>query len=161
MNIKAKIITVLFYSSESIKISSLAKNFNIDKDIILKMIDDANNDLKKMGLIIISDKNEAQLVALPEYTKTIEEFYDSTPQPLSQPALETLSVIAYKQPISKDEVDEIRGVSSEQSIRNLLSKKLIEKAVKNNVTKYKTTIEFLKLMGLESLKQLDNYDANK
>lgn len=161
MSIKAKIIAILFYSSESIKISSLAKNFNLEKDIVRETLNAANNDLKEIGLIIIFDKNEAQLVALPEYTNIIEEFYDSTPQPLSQPALETLSVIAYKQPISKDEVDEIRGISSEQSIRNLLSKKLIEKTIKNNITKYKTTIEFLKLMGIESLKQLDNYNANK
>ncbi|MCX6806252.1 MAG: SMC-Scp complex subunit ScpB [Patescibacteria group bacterium] len=87
----------------------------------------------------------------------IEEFYDSTPQSLSQPALETLSVIAYKQPVSKEEIDEIRGISSEQSLKNLLNRDLVEKVTKSEQTKYATTLEFLKLMGISSVKELEGY----
>ncbi len=161
MNETAKLITILFYSSEPISSKSLCDNLNIKTETLSKIIKMANEKLDDLGLIVITDNKTIQLVAQPEYTSLIEEFYDSTPQPLSQPALETLSVVAYKQPISKEEIDEIRGISSDQSIKNLLNKHLIKKVSHNNSTKYRTTTEFLKLMGVESLNQLDSYNENK
>ncbi len=158
MNLTAKIITILFYSSEPINITSLAKNVGIKSSELLDEIKTANRKLSDLGLIIITDESTAQMAAKPEYTSLIDEFYDSTPQALSQPALETLSVVAYQQPISKDEIDEIRGVSSEQSIKNLLNKHLIKKGVVGGLEKYKTTTDFLKLMGIEDINQLEGYE---
>ena len=158
MNETAKLITILFYSSEPISESSLSKNMGLEKKRLQEEMTKANEKLSELGLIIISDGSMMQLVAKPEYSNIIDEFYDSTPQSLSQPALETLSVIAYKQPIAKEEIDEIRGVSSEQSIKNLLNKHLIKKVLEKNNDKYKTTTEFMKLMGIESLKQLEGYE---
>ena len=155
MNETAKLITILFYSSEPISESSLSKNMGLEKKRLHSEMAKANEKLSELGLVIISDSSMMQLVAKPEYSNIIDEFYDSTPQSLSQPALETLSVIAYKQPVSKEEIDEIRGVSSEQSVKNLLNKHLIKKVSVNNSEKYKTTTEFMKLMGIESLKQLE------
>jgi segregation and condensation protein B len=158
MNEVSKLIAILFYSSEAVKIKSLSKNLNLEKGQILDIVDKARPKLSELGMTIIHDESEMQLVVKPEYASLIEEFYDSTPQALSQPALETLSVIAYKQPISKDEIDEIRGISSDQSIKNLLNKQLILRTTNDGITKYKTTAEFLKLMGIESLNELDNYE---
>ena len=84
----------------------------------------------------------------------IEEFYETSPQPLSQAALEVLSIVAYKQPITRASIDEIRGVGSEQSIKNLLNKQLIKKTNANNETNYRTTTEFLNAMGITNIKQL-------
>ena len=161
MNETAKLIAILFYSSEPISLNSLSKNLALDKEKLTNLINKANEKISELGLVIISDSSTVQLVAQPEYSRIIDEFYDSTPQSLSQPALETLSVIAYKQPISKEEIDEIRGVASEQSIKNLINKHLIKKVSKNNNEKYKTTTEFLKLMGIESVSQLEDYNENK
>jgi len=158
MNELAKLVPILFYSSEEITIKSLLENLSMDRGAFDQLMKEANKELGKMGLIIISEDKTVQLVAKPEYTNIIDEFYDSTPQSLSQPALETLSVIAYKQPIAKGEIDEIRGISSEQSIRNLLNRNLIKKISSKNSTKYKTTSEFIKLMGIESIKDLEGYE---
>ena len=100
-----------------------------------------------------------QLTIESGYSSLIEEFYDTTPEVLSQPALEVLSIIAYKQPIGKDDIDEIRGVSSEQSLRNLLNKALIKKvtqATQATQAKFVTTAEFMKLVGISSLDQLQD-----
>ena len=161
MNETAKLIAILFYSSEPISLNSLSKNLALDKEKLTNLINKANEKISELGLVIISDSSTVQLVAQPEYSRIIDEFYDSTPQSLSQPALETLSVIAYKQPISKEEIDEIRGVASEQSIKNLINKHLIKKVSENNNEKYKTTTDFLKLMGIESVSQLEDYNENK
>jgi len=158
MSEASKLIAILFYSSEAIKIKALSKNLNLEKDKIIQIAKEASSKLAEIGMTIIYDESEMQLVINPEYAGLIEEFYDSTPQALSQPALEVLSVIAYKQPISKDEIDEIRGISSEQSIKNLLNKHLVVKIINDNNEKYKTTAEFLKLMGIKSIKELDDYE---
>ena len=152
-----KLVAILFCSSEPITLNALRKNLASDKTKLNKTIEQANIKLDVIGLIIIINDKKAQLVTKPEYSNMIEEFYDSTPQSLSQPALETLGVIAYKQPVSKEEIDEIRGISSEQSLKNLLNRNLVEKVTKSEQTKYDTTLEFLKLMGISSVKELEGY----
>ena len=106
--------------------------------------------------MVISDSDTMQLTVQSGYSSLIEEFYETTPQELSQPALEVLSIIAYKQPIGKSDIDEVRGVSSEQSLRNLLNKSLIKKVVRGGQTKFVTTAEFMKLVGISSINQLQD-----
>jgi segregation and condensation protein B len=154
MNNTAKLISILFYVGDPISLTDISKTFKIKKDEALKEIKQAKAKLEPLGLTIIEDGQSIQLVVLSEYSALIEEFYQSSPQPLSQAALEVLSVIAYNQPINKDDIDEMRGVSSDQSIKNLLNKGLIKKVQKNNMTKYTTTTAFLKAMGIKSLMEI-------
>ena len=109
-----------------------------------------------------------QLVTNPRFKDEMEELFGSkNDNQLSKSALETLAVIAYKQPITKEDVDKIRGVSSTRSINMLLSYKLVtisgssDDVLKSPV--YSTTSRFLemfKLKGTEDLPSLDtlNFD---
>ena len=150
-----KLVSVLFYSGDFVDEKELCKNFGIKKDQLDRLVEKTNKSLEDLGLFVLSNEGKLQLTALNNYTEMIEEFYEASPQPLSQAALEVLSIIAYKQPLTKAEIDEIRGVSSEQSIRNLLNKDLIKKSSGSNTPRYSTTAEFLKIAGIRSLKELD------
>ena len=110
----SKFVAVLFYSGEMIDEAELCKNFGIKPAELVKIKDKANDLLEKVGLFILHSDGSFQLTALNNYTEIIEEFYEASPQPLSQASLEVLSIIAYKQPITKAEIDEIRGLSSDQ-----------------------------------------------
>jgi segregation and condensation protein B len=90
---------------------------------------------------------------------TIEKFLGLTfSGKFSAPALETLAIIAYRQPITRPEIDSIRGVNSDGVLRTLISKGLIEEIGRletvGHPTLFATTFEFLRYFGLESLEQL-------
>lgn len=149
-----KLVSVLFYSGDIVDEAELCNNFGIDQARLERLKDDANKTLENVGLFILESEGKYQLTALSNYTETIEEFYEASPQPLSQASLEVLSIIAYKQPITRAEIDEIRGVTSEQSVKNLLNKDLIKKSSQGDMAKFTTTTEFLKIAGIKSLKEL-------
>jgi segregation and condensation protein B len=156
MDHQAKLVSLLFYSAEPIGIGQILKTFGISKNELEELKDSANKSLEAVGLMLISDSDTMQLTVQSGYSALIEEFYKTTPQELSQPALEVLSIIAYKQPIGKSDIDEIRGVSSEQSLRNLLNKSLIKKVTKATQIKFVTTAEFMKVVGISSINQLED-----
>lgn len=156
MDLQAKLVSLLFYSVEPIPAGQILKTLEIDKKQLEKLKDSTNKSLGPLGLMIITDGDTMQLTIQSDFSSLIEEFYKTTPQLLSQPALEVLSIIAYKQPIGKSDIDEIRGVSSEQSLRNLLNKALIKKVTKSAQTKFVTTAEFMKLVGISSINQLQD-----
>ena len=159
MNEQGKLVGILFYSDEPVKAKVVANSFGIDSQKLSNLVSDTNKNLQKLGLFIIENEGELQLTMLGEYTEMIEEFYQVSPQSLSQPSLEVLSIIAYKQPIGKNAIDEIRGVASDQSLKNLLNKGLIKKVSSKHDIKYVTTTEFLKAVGIKSLKDLDGTET--
>jgi segregation and condensation protein B len=109
--------------------------------------------------------NKVQLVTAPELSETIEVFLGlETTTTLSQAALEALAIIAYKQPVTRPEVDVIRGVNSDGVLRTLLSKGLIEELGRAETPGrpiyYGTSAEFLQYFGLETLDGLPFIDFN-
>ena len=100
-----------------------------------------------------------QFMTKPEYHNVVGTYLkQTTKKRLSQAALETLSIIAYKQPISKSELESIRGVSCDYSIQKLLEKELIEIAGRSDAPGrpllYKTSEKFMDYFGLKSLRDL-------
>lgn len=111
------------------------------------------------GLEIIKIDNKYQFCTKKEYFEYIYPLFDNRAKPnLSNPALETLSIIAYNPKITRAEIEAIRGVNSDGTIYKLLEYNLIEEAGRleapGRPTTYKTTTHFLKTFGLESLKEL-------
>ena len=94
----------------------------------------------------------------PEYASVLARADKPVRRRLSSSALETLAIIAYRQPVSRVEIEKIRGVRSDKMISTLLEKGLIEEAgYKDTIGRpltYKTTIEFLRLFGMTTLKEL-------
>lgn len=113
------------------------------------------------GLALIKNNGQYQLTTAPDNATLIQEFLkDETSGELSQPSLEALTIIAYRGPIGKLELERIRGVNCSLIIRNLLLRGLIEEKY-NKVTDenhYTVTHDFIRFLGLGSLEELPDYE---
>lgn len=161
MNIDGKLIGLLFYTDEKLDNKVVCEFLKIDSIKLDKIVKGLNTKISELGLKIIKDNKNIELVCDEKYSGEIEKFFSLAPQALSQASLEVLSIIAYKQPITKPEIDEIRGVSSEQSIRNLINKDLICEEGSKSLPKYKTTLEFLKVTGINNIKELPKNEKDQ
>lgn len=108
-------------------------------------------------------KNKFQMTTDPMISQTVEKFLDlQAPSILSQAALETLAIVAYKQPVTRPQVDVVRGVNSDSVLRSLLSKGLIEELGRADTPGrpfyYGTAAAFLQYFGLESIDDLPFVD---
>lgn len=128
-------------------------------DELRDILEELRGDYESKNLQIVEVAEGYQLGTRPDYFEWIRRFLklDKTFR-LSQPALDTLSIIAYKQPLTRAEVEEIRGVDSSGVIKTLLEKKIIgpagRKEVPGKPIMYKTTKKFLEYFGLRDLSEL-------
>lgn len=162
MSLKAKIESILFISSKPLTISDLFKFLKIDKKEIKKALEELQSDYHRIcsGLQIISNNNKYQLTTAAKNSDLVQEFLQQEVSgELSQPSLETLTIIAYRGPISKTDLEKIRGVNCSLILRNLLIRGLIEELKSNSDQKiYNVTLDFLRHLGVENLEQLPNYN---
>ncbi len=159
--IKSAIESLLFAWGEPLKIKDLAKALDIPTDKIKSNIIDLKKEFNEQmrGIQLIEVNNSYQLCTRRENYQYIEKLcMSSVSKGLSQPSLEVLAIIAYKQPITKHEIDNIRGVKSDKAINTLIERELIE--VKGRLEKtgrpliFGTTELFLKVFGFKSLEDL-------
>ena len=150
---------VLFSSAKPISIEMLEEVFELSKEEVQDYIDTLQRELeeKNRGIRLRVSGAGIELVSAMEsvdYVGHIRKREDK----LSNAAMETLAVIAYKQPITKAEIEEIRGVNSDKIIKQLLTRSLIEElGHKDTVGRpilYGTTDEFLRSAGVESIEAL-------
>lgn len=125
--------------------------------IIQEMMDDYQQDHR--GITMMNDNGTLHLTTKPEHASYYKQLLDSKGSTrLSQAALETLAIIAYQQPITRIEIDDIRGVKSDHAARTLVNRGLIEeKGRKDAIGRpilYGTTKEFLIYFGLTSIEEL-------
>lgn len=163
MHIKSKIESLLFISAKPMSIKQLAELIKKDK----KEIENAGKELveeyrnNKKGIQIIKNSFKLQMVSSSENAKLIQEFIkDETTGDLSRPSLETLTIIAYRGPVSKIDLDRIRGVNCSLILRNLLLRGLIE--AKNDSKKqeiyYTITFDFIRFLGINDARELPDYE---
>lgn len=152
---------ILFASGERIEVSRLSEVLEVDPDEIQKAADELANNLafERRGIRILKLEDGYQMVSSGEMADYISKALETRKPPkLSSSQLETLTIIAYYQPATKAVVEQIRGVDSSYSVGALLNKKLIEEAGRLNVPgrpiQYKTTPDFLRTFGLQSLEDL-------
>lgn len=159
--IKAIIEALLFIWGDPLSLKDISNILEISEkkaEIILKdMIDEF--DFNRRGIKIIRIKNSYQLCTRPEHYPWISKLsQQKDSKSLSTAALETLSIIAYRQPITKNEIDAVRGVKSDRVIETLINRNLVEEKGRLEKTGkpiiYGTTDEFLRYFGLESLADL-------
>lgn len=163
--LKGIIEEILYIWGEPIDINDLSKIiFDAEKSeirrAIYEMMEERNENLS--GLIIKKYENKYQFSTRSEHEKYISNIVKKSEKNLSNSSLETLSIIAYKQPITRAEIDKIRGVKSQSTIDSLLDKKLIrENGRLDKIGKpiiYVTTDLFLKYFNITSLDQLPKID---
>jgi len=160
-----QIEALLFVSSGLISIGQIGKTLDISESEVERTLRSLDDHYKEHGhgLRLMRVKNRVQLMTAPELSETIEAFLGlEATSTLSQAALEALAIIAYKQPITRPEVDVIRGVNSDTVMRTLLTKGLIEELGRAETPGrpifYGTSAEFLQYFGLESLDSLPFID---
>ena len=130
MNIKSIIESLLFSSGEPVSIKKLAKILKKDENLIKKEIQSLGSEYldNNRGLQIIKKADKVQLVSSSQNSQYVKELIkDEISDDLSTVSLETLAIIAYKGPITRTEVEEIRGVNCSFTIRKLLIRGLIER----------------------------------
>lgn len=163
--LKGIIEEILYIWGEPIDINDLSKIiFDAEKSeirrAIYEMMEERNENLS--GLIIKKYENKYQFSTRSEHEKYISNIVKKSEKNLSNSSLETLSIIAYKQPITRVEIDKIRGLKSQSTIDSLLDKKLIrENGRLDKIGKpiiYVTTDLFLKYFNISSLDQLPKID---
>lgn len=157
---RAVIQCLLFVSTEPVTSSELAKLSGLDEEVVEYTIEQLRNIYarEKMGLDIVLLDGGWQLCTRPELADIVERVFPVRKRGLSYAALETLSIIAYRQPITRVEIEQIRGVKVEGVLQTLMDRGLIaEQGRKNAPGKpvlYITTLEFLRQFNLESLNDL-------
>ena len=163
--IKSIIESILFVTGEPLSLRDIAINLEMPpryvEEVLNEMILDYEASLR--GIKLISIKGEYQLVTKSENSDYIQMLLKKNKrQSLSQASLESLAIIAYKQPITRIDIDEIRGVKSESAIQKLIEKNLIKESGRLDVPGrpilYSTTNEFLRQFELNDLKELPSLD---
>ena len=160
-SLSAALDGILLVHNKPITFEKLASVFGITveetKNLVYKRKEDYEKN-KKCGLQIAVLDNGVQFATKAKISSFIQRLDGQKLVSLSLPALETLSVIAFKQPITKAEIDAVRGVNSEGVVNTLLEKKLIyisgEKEALGKPRLYSTTQDFLYYFGMNSLKEL-------
>lgn len=162
MNIKSQIESLLFISAKPMSNNNLAELIGATVKEIQLAGDELIEEFKtsQRGTQIIKNGNNFQMVSSPENTELIKSYIkDETTGELSRPSLETLTIIAYRSPIAKIDIDRIRGINCSLILRNLLLRGLIEaKADKDkNETYYSVTFDFVRFLGLNDVKELPDF----
>lgn len=159
--IKGIIEAILFASGKIVTLDEFSMSLEMDKKEIANIIEEMKEEYKNAnrGIEIVYVNNGYTISSKKEYHEYIYQIIDKRAKPnLSQAALEVLSIIAYNPKITRAEIENIRGVSSDASIYRLLEHNLIEEAGKLDLPgkpmSYKVTEEFLKKFGLNTLEDL-------
>ncbi|MFD1413901.1 SMC-Scp complex subunit ScpB [Oceanobacillus jeddahense] len=151
---------------EGITVSELSNVLDISLDEVRHLIDELQTDYKEQnrGLMILNANGMLSLTTKPDHSDYFKKWViQPKPNRMSQAALETLAIIAYQQPITRAEIDEIRGVRSERPLQTLVSRMLIEECGRKETvgrpTLFRTTKEFLTFFGLSTLEELPELDS--
>ncbi|MBI4054333.1 MAG: SMC-Scp complex subunit ScpB [Candidatus Doudnabacteria bacterium] len=161
-NLISKIQSILFAAGRPIKIAELTKVLGVDRETAAAALAELGNELTHSGINLISHEDKYQLVSNPENAKILSEFLNSElREKLTDASVETLAIVLYKQPISRAEIESIRGVNSQYTLRQLQIRGLIEKSASPEDGRrlvYRTTLDFMRHMGITDLKQLPDFE---
>ncbi len=163
MLIKSKIESLLFISAKPMTIKQLAQLVRKEPKEVEAAIEELAADYRerKAGLAIIKNGSSCQMVSSPENSSLARDFIkDETTGELTRPSLETLTIIAYRGPISKLDLERIRGVNCSLILRNLSLRGLVEdkQDKKKNETYYNVTFDFIRFLGINDVSQLSDYE---
>ena len=153
---------LLFVQNQPIQIKTIAKIINTSVKNMEKIIEEISVSLDDHGIKIQSGPSGIQLITIPEANEVIKTAYKlEAEKPLTRATLETLAIVAYKQPVTRAEIEKVRGVSCDGHLANLRRRGLIE--VTGRAEKigrpllFSTTQNFLSYFGLENANQLPNF----
>ncbi len=164
-SLKILVESLVFVSDGPVPVDALAKALDQDEANVERALAALNDDYQTRGIRLQRTRDRVQLVSAPEFAAYVQKFLglDAAAR-LSLAALETLAIIAYRQPITRPQVEAIRGVNCDGVIHNLLARGLIEEFGRLDTVghpiQYGTTFEFLQYFGLTSVSDLPPLPAD-
>jgi len=161
MNIHSqKIESLLFYFNEEMGKKKLADMAGISLAQLEEAVHEIQESRKDAGIVLVETSTTLSLGTHPNTAQLIESVTEAeTVSPLSKAALETLSVVLYQSPVTRAEIDTVRGVNSLYSVRNLLVRGLVSRRTVDGSVVYEPTTETLQLLGVSSGKDMPDYAA--
>ena len=164
MSVTSQIESLLFVSHQPLSLAQLKKLTDAKKSEVeaaLSSLKEKYASQNESGITLMSLGDKYQLVSHSENAELVKAFLKSdVTGELTDPALETLTIIAYRGPITKPELEQIRGVNCGLILRNLLIRGLIERVEdkKLDMPRYQATHEFIKFLGVSSVSKLPDYE---
>lgn len=164
-DISARIEALLFYKGEPVSVRFLAETLKVSEEVVREALVSLEHSLEGRGVVLMRIEDEVTLGTAPQMGQMIETLVkDELNKDLGRAGLETLSIVLYRGPIARSEINYIRGVNSNHILRALLVRGLIEKVEEtgkeggSRSTVYRPTFELLSYMGIRSVKDLPEYE---
>ena len=165
MNLEQKIEAVLFWKGEPVAETDLVHMFKETGESISQSLNSLETSLANRGIQLVRNGREIELRTAPEASELIEELTrEELSRDLGKAALETLAIVLYRGPITRAEIDYIRGVNSSFILRSLLIRGLVEREPNEKDQRsflYRPTIELLSHLGVSKVEDLPNYQGVK
>lgn len=165
LKLKAQIEAILFWKGEPLKIKKLAEILGVSNDDIENAIKELETNLNERGLTLIRLEDEIGLGTHPEMGEKIKELTkEEITRDLGKAGLETMTIILYKGPVTRADIDYIRGVNSQFILRNLLVRGLIERVPNPNDERsylYKPTFALLEYLGISKVEDMPEFESLK
>jgi segregation and condensation protein B len=162
--LKQEIESLLFISHKPLtikKLSELSGRSSVEVETVLETLKNEYNQAEEKGIRIIFNNDLVQMATAPASVETVEKFLkEELTGEMTRPQLEALTVIAYRGPITKMELEQIRGVNCSLILRNLIMRGLVESYLdkKTKIIRYQATNDFIKFLGITETKQLPDYE---
>ena len=166
LELTSLIESLLFVADAPVTPAQLAAALDVEPKAVEEALDQLAADYQQRGLRLQRKAGRVQLVTAPEAAPAVERFLGlELSSKLSPAALETLAIVAYRQPVTRAQVEAIRGVNSDSVLRTLINKGLIEEVGRleqvGRPILYGTTFEFLQYFGLQDLQDLPPLDEGE
>jgi len=157
--LSVKLEALLFVAAEPVPTAQLATALDVSTSVVERGLNELDASLQSRGLRLQRHAGRVQLTTAPQLAELIEHFLGlEATSHLSRAALETLAIVAYQQPVTRPQIDSIRGVNSDSMMKSLLHKNLILESGRadgpGRPILYSTTPEFLQHFGLNSILEM-------
>jgi len=165
MTLDQKIEAILFFKAEPVSLKKIGQMLGVEEDDIKQGLTDLEEKLSGRGIKILYKDDKVMLGTAPEMGEIIETIIkEELSKDLGKAGLETLSIVLYRGPITRSNIDYIRGVSSTFILRNLLVRGLVERVSNPEDQRsflYKPTFELLSYLGISRVEDLPEYENVK
>ena len=166
MSLRSEIESLLFVSSRPLSIKRLVDVTGHKKDEVVEAVEELTKDYaarEDSGVAILKNGEEIQLATSPDNAEKVKAFLkDESFGELTRPALETLTIVGYRGPLTKAELEQIRGVNCSLILRNLLIRGLVETKdearADGPTTLYSVTFDFIRYLGIREVAELPEYE---
>lgn len=155
---------ILFVAGSGVEIKDIAEKLEMKESVVKEAIESLKRQYADKGINIITFKNKVQMCSNPKFADDIAGVLNPIKEKqLSKATLETIAVVAYKQPVTRLEIEQVRGVNCDYALQVLMNFHLVEvvgrKDVLGKPLLFGTTDEFLKRFQIEDISQLPDYDS--